>query len=448
MRDEVAVMNKLINEPNERQKLFFTCETRFVAYGGARGGGKSWAVRQKAALLAAGYPGIRILILRRTYPEVRENHILPLTVLLNGVADYKESEKAFVFPNGSRIRFGHCDNERDVNRYQGQEYDIVFLDEATQFTEMQFSVLTACLRGANDLPKRFYLTCNPGGVGHGWVKRLFIDRDYRKGENPEDYTFIPARVTDNRAIMDNDPGYVKMLEALPVELKKAWLYGKWDVFAGQYFKEFDRDVHVCEPFEIPSSWRRYFAMDYGLDMLAGYWAAFSPDGKAYVYREVYESGLIVSQAAEKILSYGRDAYVYLAPSDLWGRSADTGMSQAERFSECGLYLTQVVAKSRIDGWQTVKEWLKVNSVNGKRQAKLHIFENCRELIRCLPLLQHDPHRPEDCANYPHEITHAPDALRYLLSGRPNAVGEAKKQTELLPFALQTQEKEKGGIITW
>ena len=111
MQDEVSAMQKLINEPNERQKLFFTCETRFVAYGGARGGGKSWAVRQKAALLAAGYPGIRILILRRTYPEVRENHILPLTVLLNGVADYKESEKAFLFPNGSRIRFGYCDSE-------------------------------------------------------------------------------------------------------------------------------------------------------------------------------------------------------------------------------------------------------------------------------------------------------------------------------------------------
>lgn len=441
-------MQKLVGEPNERQKLFFTCESRFVAYGGARGGGKSWAVRQKAVLLAVGYPGIRILILRRTYPEVRENHILPMSVMLAGVADYRESEKAFIFPNGSRIRFGYCDSERDVNRYQGQEFDIVFLDEATQFTEMQFSVLTACLRGANIFPKRFYLTCNPGGVGHGWVKRLFIDREYKRGENPDDYTFIPARVTDNRAIMENDPGYVSMLRALPDELRRAWLDGNWDVFAGQYFREFDRDVHVCEPFILPQNWRRYFAMDYGLDMLAGYWAAFSPDGDAYVYREIYESGLIVSQAAERILSLGQDAFLYLAPSDLWGRSADTGISQAERFARCGLYLTQVVAHSRVDGWLEVREWLKVTENGGKRTSRLHIFENCRELIRCLPLLQHDARRPEDCAIYPHEVTHAPDALRYLLAGRPAAEKENVKKKEILPFALQTQERNKGGIITW
>jgi phage terminase large subunit len=165
-----------IPQPNPKQVEFFLARARFVAYGGARGGGKSWAVRQKAKLLCLYYGGIRVLILRRTFPELRENHILPMRSELNGWAAWRETDKAFSFPNGSRIVFGYCAGEQDVDQYQGQEYDVIFLDEATHFTEYQFSALTACLRGANAFPKRMYLTCNPGGVGHMWVKRLFVDR--------------------------------------------------------------------------------------------------------------------------------------------------------------------------------------------------------------------------------------------------------------------------------
>lgn len=221
--------------PNPKQAEFFQARSRFVAYGGARGGGKSWAVRQKAMLMALRYPGIRILLLRRSFPELRENHILPLLAQLRGVAEYKETEKAFTFPGGSRLRFGYCDREADVMQYQGQEYDVIFLDEATQFTEFQFQTLTACLRGANPFPKRFYLTCNPGGVGHHWVKRLFVDRDYKEGECSEDYTFIQARVYDNQNLMEHDPGYVQMLKNLPEDLRRAWLDGEWNIFAGQYY---------------------------------------------------------------------------------------------------------------------------------------------------------------------------------------------------------------------
>lgn len=171
-----------LGQPNPKQREFFLARSRFVAYGGARGGGKSWAVRKKAVLLAARHAGIRILLLRRSFPELRENHILPLMEELQDIALYRETQKAFLFPNGSRLRFGYCDAESDVLQYQGQEYDVIFLDEATQFTEYQFHTLTACLRGANRHPKRMYLTCNPGGVGHEWVKRLFVDRDYRGGE--------------------------------------------------------------------------------------------------------------------------------------------------------------------------------------------------------------------------------------------------------------------------
>lgn len=422
--------SKELERPNERQQLFLTATKRFVAYGGARGGGKSWAVRFKAKVMAAAHPGIRILILRRTYPELQENHIRPLVAELYGVASYTDSKKVMTFPNGSVIRFGYCDSDKDVHRYQGQEYDLIFFDEATHFTESMFMALTAINRGANDFPKRIYLTCNPGGVGHGWVKRLFIDRDYREGENPEEYEFIPAKVYDNKALMDKDPGYLKMLEALPDDLRRSWLEGDWDIFAGQYFTEFRRERHVCSPFVIPDHWRRYLALDYGLDMLACYWAAMDERGRCYVYRELYEPNLVVSDAAAKIkaLTGGEKLTARLAPADLWGRSAETGISQAERFAREGVPLSRVTQRDRVSGWMSVKEWLK----DQDDAPMLQIFSNCENLIRTLPLLQHDAHNPNDCATEPHEITHAPDALRYLLAGRPVRTRLPEKENPFVP----------------
>jgi len=435
-------MRLAIDAPNDRQREFFAADRRFVAYGGARGGGKSWALRTKAVLLALRWAGIRILIMRRSYPELRENHIRPLCRLCRSVSVYRDTDKTLTFQNGSLIRFGYCANEADTDQYQGQEYDVVMIDEATQMTETQFRMLTACLRGVNACPKRMYLTCNPGGVGHAWVKRLFIDRDFRAGESPRDYAFIPARVRDNRALLRADPDYVRMLEALPDDLRRAWLEGDWDALAGQYFTDFRRETHVIEPFELPPHWRRYFAMDYGLDMLAGYWAAFDERGRCYLYRELYESGLIVSAAAQRILALtaGDAIDAFLAPSDLWGRMADTGLSQAERFAQEGLWLSQVVARSRVDGWMELHEWL--------RGDRLRIFSNCRNLIRCLPLLQHDALRPNDCATEPHEITHAPDALRYLLAGRPAPAAAIDAPASALPPALRAAKPSAGGFLTW
>ena len=159
---------------------------------------------------------------------------------------------------------GYCDNAADLNRYQGAEYDVIFIDEATQWPEEWFITLTACVRGVNGFPKRIYLTCNPGGVGHNWVKRLFIDREYKPTENPEDYVFIPAKVYDNEVLMQKDPGYLKSLENLPEKLRRGWLDGEWDLFDGQYFAEFRRERHVVRPFALPGSWRRYVTLDYGM----------------------------------------------------------------------------------------------------------------------------------------------------------------------------------------
>lgn len=428
-------------KPNDKQRGFFMARAAFVAYGGARGGGKSWSVRKKAELLALNYGGIRVLILRRTFPELQENHILPMMADLRGIARYKDSEKAFTFPNGSRVKFGYCDSEHDVDQYQGQEYDVIFLDEATQFTEYQFNTLTPCIRGVNDFPKRIYLTCNPGGVGHAWVKRLFIDREYRASEDPADYVFIAAKATDNPDLMRTNPGYIKMLDNLPHGLREAWRDGSWDVFAGQYFTEWDREVHVCKPFGVPEWWRYYISMDYGLDMLAAYLIAVDEQGTAYVVQEVYDGrdlgdghdGLIISAAAERIKDMVGDTkvYEYLAPPDLWNRRQETGRSVADIFAEQGIYLTKT-SNDRVDGWMAVKERMRVhNDPQCEKTAGVRIFPACVNLIRSLPQLQYDQKNPSDCATQPHEITHGPDALRgfcvYWVSKSGGEPGTEKKK---------------------
>ena len=187
-----------IGELYPKQKQFCLATNKYICYGGARGGGKSHVIRIKLPLLAFNYPGIQILLLRRTLKELRENHQLQLQKMLKGIADFKESTKEFLFPNGSRIVLGYCDNEKDVLQYQGQAYEVIAMEEATHFTEFQFQSLTESNRMSGNLKEEFvprmYFTCNPGGVGHAWVKRLFIDRDYKATENPNDYKFIPSLV--------------------------------------------------------------------------------------------------------------------------------------------------------------------------------------------------------------------------------------------------------------
>lgn len=398
-----------ISTANDKQKAFFRSEKRYIGYGGARGGGKSWAVQHKAQLLGVWYPKIKMLLLRRTYKDLERNHVRTLVPMLEGIATYNKQEKLFTFINGSMLELGYCASESDVLQYQGQEYDIIFIDEGTQFTEFQFQTLTACLRGANDFPKRMYITCNPGGVGHEWVKRLFVSRKYRNSEDPDEYEFISATVFDNKVLMEKDPGYVKMLDNLSDGLRQAWRDGNWDMLAGQYFSEFDRNVHVIEPFEIPKHWKRYRSLDYGLDCLACVWVAIDERGNYYVYREYAQEDKVISEGAKDILalSEGETITYTVAPDDIWARSQESAKAKADLFREAGLPLLKG-NRNREAGWLAVKELL---TVKGK-EARLKIFSNCTGLIECLPALQRDAKHPTDCMTEPHDITHLPDSLRY------------------------------------
>lgn len=398
-----------ISTMNPKQKQFFKARTRFIAYGGARGGGKSWSVQRKAPLMDLIYPGIKILLLRRTYKDLERNHVRELEPLLKGIARYSRQEKCFYFPNGSILELGYCASESDVLQYQGQEYDVIFIDEATQFTEYQYQTLTACLRGANAFPKRMYLTCNPGGVGHEWVKRRFISRKYKETENPDDYTFIAATVFDNKVLLENDPGYVDMLNNLSDGLREAWRDGNWDMLAGQYFTEFDRNIHLIEPFEIPKHWKRYRTIDYGLDCLACLWIAIDERGDYYIYREYAKSDKVISEGARDLisLSEGEEIIYTVAPDDLWARTQESGKSKADLFRESGLPLLKG-SRTREAGWLAIKELLTIKN----DESRIKIFSSCTEIVECLIGLQRDAKKPTDCMTEPHEITHLPDALRY------------------------------------
>jgi phage terminase large subunit len=435
-----------IEQPYPKQIEFFKSRSRYTAYGGARGGGKSWAARTKAILLAFTYPGIQILLLRRTLKDLRDNHVIPLQKLLHTedklkFATYKVQEKEFMFANGSRLVLGYCDNESDVLQYQGQAYDVIFMEEATQFTEFMFQTLTESNRSSGlcqaKFSPRMYLTCNPGGVGHVWFKRLFIDRNYQGKERPEDYVFIQSLVYENKFLMDNDPDYVRVLENLPEDRKRAMLYGDWDIFEGQYFNEFNRDIHVVEPFIIPKHWKRYIALDYGLDMFACLWIARDTEGKAYVYKEIHEPNKIISEAAKLLKEINGDIpyeYVY-APRDLWNRRQETGKSVADIFYEHGIDLTKT-SVDRVDGWLATKEWLKVIETRDeqtgetKKDSNLKIFRNVEHLIKYLPQVQTDEKNPSDVATEPHYLTHILDALRYFCVNFTNPSEEPKSDEDI------------------
>ena len=422
---------KICGQPNKKQKEFFASRAKYTAYGGARGGGKSWALRRKLVGLCLNYPSIRCLLLRRTYSELKSNHVFPLLKEYGSFISFSEGEKVIIFPNGSRIFLGYCSSDRDLLRYQGQEYDVIAIDEATQISEHQFATFRACLRGVNDFPKRMYLTCNPGGIGHSWVKRLFIDRDFKQNEDPLEYNFIPALVYDNEILLEADPSYVKQLKSLPQRLKDAWLNGRWDVFEGQFFSEFNEEIHTLDADAIPKNTRHFIAFDYGFDMLAVLLLSYNDNGTLYVERELCCSGLTLSEAARKIVEFvlGLHIEYAVASPDLWNRRQDSGKSGFEIMQSIKGMPPMIAADDRrVAGWRVLKDFLA--SHDGK--PKLLISKSCAQLIHSMQSLLCDQNRMEDAANHPHAITHTPEALRYAVMSRFDNVFEEKDE---LPFSF-------------
>ena len=408
----------------KKQRAFIDAQETEVLFGGAAGGGKSYAQCIDAMLYALKYPKSKQLLLRRTFAELDMSILRTVRDMYPPeIWSYNVQQHVGRFPNGSVIDFGYINSEMDLQRYQSAEFDVIRFDELTHFTEEMYRYLFSRLRGANRYPKQIKSSTNPGNVGHSWVKARFIDPappDTIITTPQGTRRFIPSRVQDNVFLMDSDPGYVERLKNLSETEQKALLYGDWDVFEGQYFTEWNRGLHVMDPIPIQPWWQVYRAIDYGLDQLACLWCAFDDVGNAYVFREICRPNVIVSDAAHMILEAGEEPVTAtFMPSDLMGRSSQTGVSIYEAFSSAGLRGTPI-SNPRVAGWLNLKEWLHpVDDGTGTLRPKLRIFSTCRELIRCLPQLQYaKTGDPSDVAQDPHDITHAPDALRYMMDGRP------------------------------
>lgn len=385
------------------------------------------------------------MIIRKTYPELQENHIIPLCELLrcyspnknDRIATYNDAKKNINFPNGSRILFRYCDNEKDAERFQGTEVDVLFIDEATHQSEEKMKKLTACVRGVNGFPKRVYMTCNPGNVGHGWVKRLFIDKSYKQGENPDDYMFIQSLVTDNKVLMETNPDYLKQLEALPTKLRKAWLEGRWDVYEGQFFEEFTDDpehyqdrlwTHVIDPFEIPPTWEIYRSFDWGFAKpFSCDWWAVDGDGRAYLILQMYgctgepDQGVkwSASKVFEEVAKVEREhrwlkgKYIRgVADTAIWAE--DGGVPIIEEAEKHGVFFEKS-DKTRIPGWMQIHYRLAFDETG---RPMMYFFNNCKHAIRTLPLLVYSETKPEDLDTTGED--HFADSARYFCMMRPIA----------------------------
>lgn len=446
-----------LGRPQPKQALFLKDTHKHVAFGGARGGGKSWSLRYKATLLALNYGGIQIGMVRSTYPELQKNHINPLRTMLctkAKVATYNDGRKEMRFKNGSIIYFMYCQSDRDAERFSGIEVDVLMIDEATHFKKEHLDKMRACVRGTNEaFPRRIYYTCNPDGESLSYIRRLFIDRIFEDGECPEDYSFIQSLLTDNEILMKNDPTYVRYLESLPPTLKKAWLEGDWHCFEGMFFSEWrdtpdpqkcaeanitpdearhqHRWTHVIPPFAIPPDWTIHLSYDFGFNkpFSAGVWAV-DHDGVAYRILDIYGGTKTPNEGLKwtpqqqfryikEILdnhpvTKGKLIHAVADPS-IWDGSR--GISVEEEASKCGIYFERGV-NDRIAGWMQVRERLKFD-LNG--YAMLYVFESCKSTIRIMPLQMFDEHKPEDCDTDLED--HLPDEVRYFCMSRPIAPRE-------------------------
>ena len=414
----------VIFSPNEGpQTAFLAAPETDVLYGGAAGGGKSYAMLVDP-LRYAHRAAHRALILRRSMPELRElidksRELYPRA--FQG-SKFREVEKIWTFPSGSKIEFGFLERDADVYRYQGQAYSWIGFDEITHLsTEFAWNYLASRLRTTDpDITPYMRCTANPGGVGSTWVKKRYVNpsppNETFLGNDGLTRKFIPARLEDN-PYLAKDGRYEQMLNALPPIQRKQLLEGNWDVTEGAAFSEFDLETHVITPFEIPVHWERIKGIDYGYaSESACVWGAIDPsDSTLIIYRELYQKNLTGVDLAQMLINMElQDPFSVQGVLDTaaWSRTGTTGPTVGETLQRAGHKLRRA-DKNRIQGKIQMHEYLRVQPTG---RPKLQIFSSCPNLIRELQSIPMDKSNPEDVDT--HAPDHAYDALRYLIMSRP------------------------------
>ena len=451
--DEVSYETSSIEEhanvlfkPNPGpQTEFLAASEREVLYGGSAGGGKSYAMLADP-LRYMGHPQFSGLLLRHTTEELRElifksQELYPK--IWPGIK-WSERKMQWTAPSGARLWMSYLDRDEDVLRYQGLAFSWIGFDELTQWaTPYAWNYMRSRLRStATDLPIFMRATTNPGGRGHHWVKKMFIDPSpYNRSFDATDIDttevlrypaghskagkplfkrrFIPARLSDN-PYLSQAGDYEAMLLSLPEQQRRQLLDGDWDIKEGAAFTEFDRHVHVIEPFDIPSNWVKFRACDYGYGSYSGVlWFAVAPNEQIVTYRELYVSKVLATDLADMILDLeaedGNIKYGVL-DSSLWHKRGDTGPSLAEQMISrgCRWRPSDRSRGSRVAGKNEIHRRLQIDEFT--EEPRLVFFNTCTNTISQLPSIPLDKKNPEDVDTKSED--HLYDALRYGIMSRP------------------------------
>lgn len=448
MRIMILPDENVLWQPHAGPQTDFCSRGEFeVLYGGAAGGGKTDALIAEA-LRYVDNPNYSAIILRRTFPELQEiiDRTRLLYAALGGV--YREGLKRWVFPGGGKVGFGHMEHDKDRFKYQGKEFQFIGFDEAGQFTSKQYLYLfSRCRSKDKTVPCRIRAATNPGGEGHNFLKNRFkiglvAPGSTIYGDEGSTRVFIPAKLSDNPTLIDNDPDYVKRLMMLPLLERMRLLEGIWDAFEGQAFPELNPEVHGVEPFDVPPEWPRYRTMDWGYStpFSVGWWAV-DPNGVLFRYREWYgnkidaeapNTGLRMTAAevARGILEREkpeRERGINVRPGpadpDMWnprwstmgkGKSLGVvGTSPAEDMMKDGVHFMQA-DNDRLRGRQSVHKRLELDS---EGNPQIYIFRDCLDFWRTMPTLKEYEGNPEQIENKGVE-DHIYSETRYMCMFRP------------------------------
>jgi hypothetical protein len=445
------------------QEAFVKCPVFEVVYGGARGGGKTDACLGDWALHAKRYgDDAKGLFLRRTQIALLPTIERAKRLFRPLGAVWKEQDKRFVWPNGATLYFRYLDKDSDADNYQGHDYTRVYVEELTQFVDpTPLDKIKATLRSGAGVPTGFRASCNPGGPGHGWVKQRYIEpgawnivkstftNPFTGEEVSRSRVFIPAKLSDNPQLLHNDPGYVaNLFMSGSKALVQAWLQGDWDVVEGAFFDCWDTSKHVVQPFVIPKDWTRFRSFDWGsaAPFSVGWWAIAGDDwgrvprGALIRYREWYgasapQKGLKLTTEAVAAGILERDAGEEIPAGSVADPAIfaeDGGPSRAEVFGRHGIWFKRadnkrVPGNGSMGGWDEMRQRL----VGHQGVPMLYVFDTCKDFIRTVPALPHDPSRMEDVDTDAED--HIADETRYACMSRPwvrpKTETEAKKRDD-------------------
>jgi phage terminase large subunit len=413
---------------------FWNTKKRYRVVKGGRGSKKSTTAAMNFVHNIMKFPLSNLLVVRKTANTHKDSTFAELkkackryNVLDKWKFNLSPLEMTYL-PTGQKILFRGFDEPLKLTSITVETGVLcwIWLEEVFEIVdESDFDTLDESIRG--EMPpglwKQLTLTFNPWINSH-WTKTRFFDNVDKNA-----FTLTTTHKC-NEWLDEADHQKIEDLAITNPDRYKVVGLGEYGIPGGTYFDEFRTAIHVIQPIVIPDDWRRYRVLDYGLDMLACYWIATDTHNKAYVYKELYQSGLIISDAAKAILTatlLNEKIYDTLAPPDLWNRRQETGKSAQELFADNGLWLTKA-DNNRVQGWYNLKEWLKpYEDEQNILTSNLVIFKNCTNLLRCLPQIQCDPKDANDVANEPHELSHSCDALRYWCAGRPSPTIIKEKQ---------------------